>query len=258
MLFNNQYQFSCSVMSGSLQSHVLQHSRPPCPSPSPRACSNLCPLSRLCHSTILFSVISFSSCLQSFPTSGSFLISWLFISGGQSIGTSASASVLPMNIQDCFPLGWTGWVSLLSKRLSRVFSNTTVQKHQFFGWHFAFFMVQLSHPYMTIGKTTALTIQTFVGKVMSLFFNMLCRLVIAFLSRRKCLLILWLQSPSAVILEPKQIKSLTVSIVTPSICHEVMGPDAMISAFWMLSLNPAFSLSSHSSRGFLVPLHFLP
>ena len=103
-------------------------------------------------------------------------------------------------------------------------------------------MVQLSHPYMTTGKTIALTIQTFVGKVTSLLFNMLSRLVIAFLPGSKRLLILWLQSPSAVILEPKKIKSVTVSIVSPSICHEVMGLDAMI-IFWMLSLKPAFSLS---------------
>ena len=108
-------------------------------------------------------------------------------------------------------------------------------------WHSAFFMVQLSHPYMTTGKTTALTIWTFVGKVMSLIFNMLPRFVIAFLLRSKCLLISWLQSPSAVMLEPSKIKSLTVS---PPICHEVMGPDAMIFVFWMLSFKPAFSLSS--------------
>ena len=103
--------------------------------------------------------------------------------------------------------------------------------------HSAFFIVQLSHPYMTTGKTIALTRQTFVGKVMSLLFNMLSRLVIAFLPRRKCLLISWLQSPSAVILEPKKIKSVTVSIVSPFICHEVMGPDAMILVFLMLSLS---------------------
>ena len=107
-------------------------------------------------------------------------------------------------------------------------------------WHSAFFMVQLSHPYMTNGKTIALTRQTIVGKVMSLLFNMLSRLVIAFLPRSKCLLISWLQSPSAVILEPKLVKSVTVSIVSPSICHEVMGPDAMVFAFWMLSFKPTF------------------
>ena len=119
--------------------------------------------------------------------------------------------------------------------------------------------VQLSHSYMTTEKTISLTRRTFVGKVLSLLFNMLSRLVITFLPRSKRLLISWLQSPSAVILEPPKIKSLTVSIVSPSICHEVMGPDAMILVFWMLSFKPTFSLSlSLSSGGFLVPLHFLP
>ena len=122
----------------------------------------------------------------------------------------------------------------------------------------AFLTVQLSHPYITTGKTIALTRRTFVGKVMSLFLNILSRLVITFLSRSKRLLISWLQSPSAVILEPRKIKSHTVSTVSPSISREVMGPDAMI-VFWMLSFRPTFSLSlSLSSRGFLVPLHFLP
>ena len=124
----------------------------------------------------------------------------------------------------------------------------------------AFFIVQLSHPYMMTGKTISLTRQTFVGKVMSLLFNMLTRLVISFLPRSKHLLIIsWLQSPSAVILEPKKIKSVTVSIVSPSICHEVMGLDAMIFIFWMLSFKSAFhSPVSVSSGGFLVPLNFLP
>ena len=127
------YQFSCSVMSNSLRPHGLQHTRPPCPSPTHRAYSNSCPLSRWCHPIISSSVIPFSSCLQStFPASGSFLMSLLFSSGGQRIGASASASILPMNIQDWFPLGWTGWISLQSKGLLRVFSNTTVQRHQFF------------------------------------------------------------------------------------------------------------------------------
>ena len=125
--------------------------------------------------------------------------------------------------------------------------------------HSAFFTVHLSHPYMTAGKTIALTKWTFVGKVMSLLFNMLSRLVITFLPRSKCLLISWLQSPSAVILEPQKIKSDTVSTVSPSIYHEVMGPDAMILVFWMLSFKPTFSLSSFTFiRGFSVPLHFLP
>ena len=126
-------QFSHSVMSDSLWSHRLQHTRPPCPSPTPRVYSNSCPLSQWCHPTISSFVIPFSSCLQSFPASGSFQISQLFASGGQSIGVSASTSVLPMNIQDWFPLGLTSWISLKFKRLSRVFSNTTVQNHQFFG-----------------------------------------------------------------------------------------------------------------------------
>ena len=126
-------RFSCSVMSDSLQPHGLQHSRLPCPSPTPKACSNSSPLSWWCHPTISSSVIPFSSCLQSFPASGSFPRSQFFTSGGQSIGVSALASVLPMNIQDWFPLGWTGLISLQSKELSRVFSNTTVQKHQVFG-----------------------------------------------------------------------------------------------------------------------------
>ena len=109
-----------------------QHARPPCPSATPRAYSNSCPLSRRCHPTFSSSIVPFSSCLQSFPTSGSFPMSQFFASGSQSIGVSASASVLPMNIEDWFPLGWTDWISLQSKVLSRVFSNTTVQKHQFF------------------------------------------------------------------------------------------------------------------------------
>ena len=134
-LFTKVYQFSqltCSVMSNSLQPHGLQHSRLPCSSSSSRVCSNSCPVSQWCHPTISCSVIPFSSCLQNFPASGSFLImSWPFTSGGRSIG--ASASVLLMNIQDWFPLGLTGLISLQSKRLSRVFSSTIVQKHQFFG-----------------------------------------------------------------------------------------------------------------------------
>ena len=125
-------QFSRSVMSSSLRPHGLQCSRPPCPSPTPGVYSKSCPSSQWCHLTISFSVVPFSSHLQSFPASESFQMSQLFASGGQSIGVSASASVLPMNIQDWYPLGWACLVSLQSKGLSRVFSNTTVQKHQFF------------------------------------------------------------------------------------------------------------------------------
>ena len=160
-----------------------------------------------------------------------------------------------MNIQDWCPLGLTGLISLQSKGLSRIFFNTEASVFQ----GSTFFTVQLSHPYMTTGKTTVFTRWTFVGKVMSLLFIMLSRLVITFLPRSKHLLISWLQSPSAVILETKKIKSDTVSTVSPSICHEVMEPDAMIFVFWMLSFKPTFhSPLSLSSRGSLVPLHFLP
>ena len=132
-----------------------------------------------------------------------------------------------MNIQDWFPLGWTGWISLAS-----------------IPHCLAFFLVQLSHPCMTTGKTIGLTIPTFVSKVMPLLFHMLSRIVIAFLPRNKSLLISWLQSLSAVILEPKKIKSVTVSIVSPSVCHEVMGRNAIIFVFWILSFKPIFSHSS--------------
>jgi len=135
-------------------------------------------------------------------------------------------------------------MSLQSKGLVRVFSSITVQKHLFFGTHSAFFMVQLSHPYMTTGKTIVLTIWTLVSKVISLLFNMLSRFVIVSLPRSRHLLISWQQSPSTVILEAKKIKSVTFSIVSPSICHEVVGPDAMILVFWMLSFKPTFSLST--------------
>ena len=148
-----KFLFSHSVMFNSLQPHGPQYARFPCPSSSPRVYSNSCSLSRWCHPTISSSVIPFSSCFQSFPASESFPVSQLFASRGQSIGASASASVLPMNIQSSFPIGLIGLISLLSKSLSRVFSSTTVRKHQFF-----------SIPYMTTGKTIALTIWTFEAK----------------------------------------------------------------------------------------------
>ena len=131
-------------MSDSLWPHGLQHTRLPCPSPSPAVCSISCSSSQWCHPAISSSVIPFSSCLQSFPASGSFPMSQFFASGGQIIGISASASVLPMNIQDWFPLAWTGWISLQSKGLSRVFSNTTVQKHQFFNAQLSFSLTLIS------------------------------------------------------------------------------------------------------------------
>ena len=157
-------QFSHSVVCNSLQPHGLQHARPPCWS-APRAYSNSCPSSRWCHPTTSSSIIPFSSCLQSFPAS----VSQFFTSGGQSIGVSASASVLPMDSQGWFPLGLTDLISLLSKGLSRVRQHhsskaLTLQRS-------AFFMVQLSHPYMAAGKTIALTRRTFVGKGMSHYFS---------------------------------------------------------------------------------------
>ena len=144
-------QFNHSVVSDSLQPHEPQHARPLCPSATPGVYPNPCPLSRWCHLTISSSVIPFSSCLKSFPVSESFQMSQFFTSGGQSIGASASASVLPVNIQDWFPLGWTGWISLQSKGLSRVCSNHSSKASILRCW--AFFIVQLSHPYMTTGKT---------------------------------------------------------------------------------------------------------
>ena len=131
--WSSKQSFSYSVVSYSLRPHELQHTRPPCPSPTSGVYSNSCPLSRWYHPAISSSVAPFSSYPQSLPASGSFPVNQLFAWGGQSIGVSASTSVLPMNTQDWSPLGWTGWISLQSKGLSRVFSNTTVQKHQFFG-----------------------------------------------------------------------------------------------------------------------------
>ena len=193
-------QFSRSVVSNSLWHHGLQHARLPCPSPTPRARSNSCPLSWWCHPTISFSVVPFSSCLQSFLASGSFLRSQFSPSGGQSIG--ASASVLPMNIQDWSPLGWTGWISLQSKGLSGVLSNTTVQKHQFFSGQLSLWFSSHMHTWLLLKPWLRLYGYLLI---MALLFNMQSRLVITFLPRSKSLLVSWLQSPSAVILESKKI-----------------------------------------------------
>ena len=170
---------------------------------------------------------------------------------------SFSFSISPSNeYSGLIPLGWIGWIILQSMGLSRVFSNTTVQKHQFFSVQLSLWPNSHIHTWL-LEKSLLLTLQTFVGKVMTLLFNMLMRLVITFLPRSKQLLIFWLQSPSAVILEHKKIKSVTVSIVSPSICHEVMGSDTMILIFWMLSFKPAFhSPLSSSSRGSLILFAF--
>ena len=245
-------------MSDSLRSHGLQHARLPCPSPTPGACSNLNvhgvsdaiqpphPLSSL---LLQPSIFLYLQSFRVFSNESLLRITWTkYWYFSFSIRTS-------MNIQGWFPLGLTSLISMQPKELSRVSSNTTVQKHQFFS-------VQLYHTTLTSTRDYWKNYsfrQTFVCKVMSLLFNMLSRLVIAFLPRSKHLLISWLQSPSAVILEPKIIKSLTVSIVSPSICHEVMALDAMIFIFECWVLSQLFhSPLSLSSRGSSVTLHFLP
>ena len=182
-------QFSRSFVSDSLQSHGLQHARPPCPSPTPRVYSNSCPSHQLCHPTISSSVIPFSSCLQSFPASGSFPMSQFFTSGGQSIGVSISASNEYSGLIS-FRMGWLDLLAVqgtLKSLLQHHSSKASILQCS------AFFIVQLSYQYTTTGKTIAVTRWTFVGKIMSLLFNMLSRLVKAFLSRSKCLLISWLQ-----------------------------------------------------------------
>ena len=172
-------------MSNSLRPHGLQHARPPCPLQSPEVFPSSCPLHQWCHPAISSSDILFSFCPWSFPASGTFPMSQLFTSDNQNTGVSPLASVLPRGIQGLFSSRLTGLISFLSKGLSRIFSSITVWRHQFF-WHSAFFMVQLSWPYVTTEMTIALTIQTLVGRVMSLLFNTLSRFVIAFL----CLLLL--------------------------------------------------------------------
>ena len=179
--------------------HGLQHTRLPSPSLSPRVCSNSCPLSWWCYLTISSSAVTFFFCFPSFPASGSFPLSWLFASGGHNIWASASASVLSMNVQGWLPFGLTGWISLQSKGHLRVFSSTIFHKSQRCSVLF-----QLSHPYMTTGKTIAFTMQNFVSKVMSLLFNMLSRLVITFLPRSRYILIAWLQLPFTVFWSPRK------------------------------------------------------
>ena len=238
LVTSSAVQFTHSVMSDSLWPHGLQRARLPYPSPTPGAYSNSCPLSPWCHPTILFSVGPFS-CLQSFPSIRVFSNEsvlcirwpkyWRF-----SISPSSEYSGLI-----AFRINWFDFLAVhgtLKSLLQYQNSKTSILQCS------AFFMAQLSHPYVTTGKTIALTIWPLVSKVMSLLFDLLPRLLITFLPRSKHLLISWLQSPSEVILEPKKIKSVTVSIVSPSICHEVMGPNDMILVFWMLSFKPAFSL----------------
>ena len=197
-----------SSVAQSLQPHRLQHMRLPCPSPTPGACSNSCPSSWWCHPTIS-SLLSPSPFPSIFPSFRVFSNEKFFALGGRSIRVSASASVFPVNVQDWFALGWTGWISLQSEGLFKSLLQHHSSKASILQ-HSAFFMVQLAHPYMTTGKIIALTRRTFVGKVMSLLFNMLSRLVIIFLPRNKHLLISWLQSLSAVILEPQETNFLSL------------------------------------------------
>ena len=222
--------FSCSVMSDSFWPRELQHFRFVCLLPSPRACSNSYSLSQWCHPTVSSSVSPFSSCLQNFPSSGSFPMSQFLASGGQSTG---SFSISPSKEHPGLISFRMDWLDLLAVQgtlrslLQHQSSKALILQYS------AFFMVQLTLPYITTGKTIGLTRWTFVGKVMSLLFNMLSRLAIAFLPRSKCLLISRLQSSFAVILEPGKIKSVSGDILSPSICNEVIQPDAMIFIFWM-------------------------
>ena len=245
---------SCPFMSESLRPHGLQHIKPPCPSPSLKVCPSSCPLHQWRQPVTSSSAGLFSFCPQSSPASGTLPMSQLFASDDQNTGVSALASVFPTSIQTWFPLRLTGLMSLLSKLLSGVFSSTAVRRHRFFGilpslessFH------NCTWPLVPI----ALTIWTFVGRVTSLLTNnTLLRFVIAFLPRSNHLLISWLQSPSTVILEPKKRKSVTTFAFSPSICHAVMGLDAMILDFLIFSFKLALS---YSSRGSLVSLCFLP
>ena len=217
----------CSVAQScltSLQVHELQHTRLLCPSLSPWVCWNSCPFSQWCHSTISCSVFPFFSSLKPFLASAFFLLNQLFALDGHSIGASGSASFEYSGLIS-FRIDWFDLPDVqetLRSLCQHHSSKASILQHS------ALFMVQLSYPHMTTGKTIALTIQTFVSKVMSLLFNMLFRFFIAFLQRIKHLLISWMQQSST-----KKIKSVTVSIVSPSICYEVMGLDAMIFVFWM-------------------------
>ena len=258
ILWFSSVHFSCSVMSDSLQPHGLQHCQASLSITNSRSLFKLMfiesvmPSNHLILCRPLLLPPSIFPRIRAVSNKSVLYIRWpKYWSFSFSISLSSEYLGLISFTMD--------WLDLLAVQgtLKSLLKHHSSKASLL--WHSAFFIFQLSHPYMTTGKTIALTRKTFVGKVMSLLFNMLSRLVITFLPRSKRLLISWWQSPSAVILEPKKIKSATASIVSPSICHELMGPDAMTLVFWMLSFKPTFSLSSFtSSRGFLVPLHFLP
>ena len=246
-------------MSDSLWPPGLQHARPPCPSPTPRVYSNSCPLNWWSHPTISSSVIPFSSRLQSFSASG--LFKW--VSSSYQEVKALAFQLQHQSFQGIFRTDGMDfgmdWLDLLkSKGLFKNLLQCHSSKASIF-WHSALFIVQLSHPYMTAGKTIALTRGTFVGKEMSLLFNMPSRLIITFLPRSKHLLILWLQSPSAVILELPKINSVTASIVSPSFAMKWWDQMPWSSFFECLVLSQVFHFPlSPSSGGSLLPLHFLP
>ena len=234
--------FHQAVVSDALRPHG-QHARLPHPLLCPGACLNSCPLSWWCHPTISFSAALVSSCSQSFPAEG--LFQW--VTSLHQLGKVLELQIQHHFFQWIFRVDWIFRIDLFDLLAVQGTLKSLLQHHSSKALILqcsAFFMVQLSHPYMTTGKTITLTIQTFANKVLSLLFNTLSRYVIAFFPRSKHLLITWLQSRSTVTLESNKIQSLTVSVVFPSICREVMGLDAMIFVFWMLSFKPAFSLPS--------------
>ena len=236
--------FSCSVVSDSLGPHGLQHTRLPCPSPPPGTCSNSWPMKWWCHPTIWSSVISFSFCLQSFPASGTFPVSRLFASGGQSI---LELQLQHQSFQWIFRidllLDWLVW-SPCSPQVSRE-SSPTPQFKNINSLAISFLYGPTLTSIHDYWKNHSFDYMDLCWQsVTSLLLNTLRRFAKAYLPRSRHLLISWLLSPSAVILEPKKIKSVIVSIVYSCVCHEVMGPDAMILVFWMLSFKPAFSFSS--------------
>ena len=235
-------QFSRSVVSDSLWPHESQHASPPCPSSTPGVNPNPCPLSQWCHPTSHPLSSASPPALNLSQHQG--LFKWVVLHIRWPKYWSFSFNISPSNEHSgliSFRMDWLDLLAVqetLKSLLQHHSSKASILRHS------AFFIVQLLYPYVTTGKTVALTRRTFVGKVMSLLLNMLSRLIITFLPRSKCLLISWLQSPSAVIWETEKINSDIVSTVSPSICHKVMGPDVMILVFWMLSFKPTFSLSS--------------
>ena len=256
---SNVIHCCCSVIQSclTLHHHGLQHTRPSYSSPFPDISPSSYPLHLWCHLAISSSHALFFFFTQSFPEWGTFLMSQLFASDDWNTGASASASVLPTNIQNLFPLRLTGLISLWSKGLPGDFSSTTFQRHQFFSILPSLWSSSHNHTW-PLGRPNPWYYMDLCWQRILLPFNTLSRFVIAFLSRSNHLLISWLHSPSAVILEPKNRKSVTTSTFPPSICHEVMGLDTMILGFSIFSFKLTLSPPSPSSKGSLVHLCFLP